>query len=108
MKDTTYSSLPRGSVSAVPVLPPIRYPAGLAVYAVAYAPDLSQSAMGIAARSADTVSIVVPSSWRGKTIHIWGFVQTSVTMLTEIEEYGIELAPGGCSNASYIGTGEVS
>lgn len=87
------------------------YPGALAedtVYAVAYAPDLSQSAMGIAARSADTVSIVVPSSWRGKTIHIWGFVRTSVTMLTEIEEYGLALEPGGCSSTSYIGTGEVS
>ncbi len=86
------------------------YPGALAedtVYAVAYAPDLMQSAMGIAARSADTVSITVPSSWRGKTIHIWGFVRTSVTMLTEIEEYGLELEPGGCSNTSYIGTGEV-
>ena len=77
------------------------------VYAVAYSPDLMQSAMGIAARSASTVTINVPSTWQGKTIHIWGFVRTSVTVVTEIEEYGIELVPGGCSNSSYIGTGTV-
>ncbi len=78
-----------------------------AVYAIAYSPDLRQSAMGIAARSNDQVTIDVPSSWRGKTIHIWGFVRTSVTLVTEIEEYGIKLAPGDCSNSSYIGSGTV-
>lgn len=79
-----------------------------AVYAVAYCPTLLQRAMGTAVRSAETVTINMPSTWRGKEIHLWGFVRTSVSIPTEIEEYGIELLPDACSSSSYIGTGEVA
>lgn len=78
------------------------------VYAVAFCPDLMQQAMGTAARSAESVTINMPSTWRGKEIHLWGFVRTSVSFPTEIEEYGIRLLPGACSMSGYIGTGEVS
>lgn len=78
------------------------------IYAVAYCPELVQSAMGIAARSSETLAITVPSAWSGKTVYLWGFARTSVTIPTEIEEYGLELIPGACSITSYIGTGVVS
>lgn len=77
------------------------------VYAVAVCPELAQSAMGIATRSAATVSITTPPTWSGKTVYIWGFARTSVRVPTEIEEYGIELMPGGCSPSAYIGSGSV-
>lgn len=78
------------------------------VYVVAYCPELVQSALGLAPRSAETVSVRMPSTWSGKTVHLWGFVRTSVTMPTEIEEYGMDLVPGGCSASSYVGSGNVS
>lgn len=87
------------------------YPGALAddtVYAVAYCPDLVQSATGTAVRSAETVTVNLPPSWRSKTVHLWGFVRTSVATVMEVEEYGIALQPGACSVSSYIGTGEIS
>lgn len=78
------------------------------IYVVAYCPDLIQSAMGTAARSAETLTITMPKTWIGKEVHLWGFAKTSVTRLTEIENYGLELVPDACSISSYIGNGVVS
>ncbi len=78
------------------------------VYAVAYCPDLILSATSIALRSADSLSFTLPSNWAGKTIHLWGFTQSSVTTKIEIEKYGMTLTPGCCSSSIYIGSGVVA
>jgi hypothetical protein len=78
------------------------------IYGVAYCPDLVQSAMGTAVRSAETLTITVPKTWTGKTIHIWGFAKTSVTRVIEIENYGMVLVPDACSVSAYVGSGEGS
>lgn len=78
------------------------------IYVVAYCPELNQSAMGTAVRSAETLTITMPKTWIGKEVHLLGFAKTSVTRLTEIENYGLELVPDACSISSYIGSGVVS
>ena len=78
------------------------------VYLVVYSPVLGSSMMAIAARSAGTVSVTLPSVWAGETMQVWGFVMTSVEDVTRVENYGITLRPGGCSDSSYVDTGTVS
>lgn len=78
------------------------------VYAIAYCPDLAQSAMGIAARSAETLTITVPTPWEGKTVYLWGFTLTSVEEKLEVEGFGFDLMPGCCSVSTYIGSGTVA
>lgn len=78
------------------------------VYVVAYSPDLVQSDMAFVTRSTGTVTLNLPPNWTGKTIHLWGFAQTSVSEKIELEEYGMVIVPGGSSLSTYIGSGVVS
>lgn len=78
------------------------------VYLLVYAPALARSMMSIAARSTGSVSVNLPATWSGETVHVWGFARTSVEVPTAIDTYGITLYPGGCSESSYLGSGTVS
>lgn len=78
------------------------------VYLLVYAPALGRSMMTIAARSTGSVSVTLPATWAGETVHVWGFVRTSVKEPTTIDTYGITLRPDGCSESSYLGSGMVS
>ena len=77
------------------------------IYAVAYCPDINQSALAFTERSTGTVTIQLPSNWTGKTFHLWGFALTSVTEKYELESYGIAIIPGECSSSVYIGSGMI-
>lgn len=78
------------------------------VYLLVYAPALGRSMMTIAGRSTGSVSVTLPATWAGETVHVWGFVRTSVKEPTTIDTYGITLRPDGCSESSYLGSGMVS
>ena len=77
------------------------------VYVVVYSPALGYSVMGIGTREAGSMTVVVPKEWGGESVHVWGFVRSSVEEVTDVEEYGVMLKPGECSRSSYIGTGKV-
>lgn len=77
------------------------------VYVVVYAPALSKSMMATGLRSAGSVTVNLPSNFAGETVHVWGFVKSSVDDVVRIDNYGITLSPGECSMSTYVGTGTV-
>lgn len=78
------------------------------VYIAVYSPTLSKCMTGIGKRSDGSVTVTLPSVWAGETVHVWGFVKTSVEEEVNIDDYGITLHPNDCSNSFYIGTGTVT
>lgn len=78
------------------------------VYAVVYAPELGYCVMGIGTRAGTSVSITVPPTWEGTTVHVWGFVRTKVSEPTLVEAYGIRLKPYECSKSRYLGSGTIA
>lgn len=69
------------------------------VYLFAYCPDNGQGVLGSPAlRSASEVSVTVPGSWDGLTVHVYGF---AVGTKEDVNK-------GWRSNSAYCGTGEMS
>lgn len=77
------------------------------VYVAAYCPDEGQCLMAKVTRASGEATFSVPQ-WTGKTVHLWGFVRTSVDSPTPIESYGLTLRPHDCSNSLYLGSGTVA
>lgn len=77
------------------------------VYVAAYCPEEGQCQMALVNRSVGEATLSV-LKWTGKTVHLWGFVRTSVEEPTVIENYGLTLRPNDCSPSSYLGTGTVA
>lgn len=70
------------------------------VWLFAYCPDLNQGCLGSPVlRSAQKVSVKVPSSWDGMEVHLYAFC---MGMKPGTSTYGV------CSRSAYCGTGEVS
>ena len=78
------------------------------VYIAVYCPDRDECAIGSAKRTDAEVSASLPPSWVGKTVHVWGFVKTSVDEDLRVESIGVRLHPNECSPTSYIGTGTIA
>lgn len=77
------------------------------VYVVVYSPVLKKGALAIAARTDGSATLTLPTDWSGKTVHVWGFVRTSVEENTSFDTAGIILHPGDCSPSAYLGSGTV-
>ena len=77
------------------------------VYVAVYSPVLKKGMLAIAERSDGSATLTLPANWSGKTVHVWGFVRTSVEESTHFDTVGIILNPGDCSPSSYLGSGTI-
>ncbi len=77
------------------------------VYLLIYAPSMGKSMISTATRSTGSVSVTLPATWSGETVHVWECARTSVEAPTVIDTYGITLRPGECSESAYLGSGTV-
>lgn len=77
------------------------------VYLVVYIPQLDMSTLATALRSDGSVTATLPTVCGGKTAQVWGFARTSVEEPLFVENFGLTLRPGDCSNSSYIGSGTI-
>lgn len=68
------------------------------VYLVAYCPEMEMAVLSASVqRSSMSVSLMVPTSWGGMSVHLWGFV------LSEATEVDVKV-----SDSVYIGTGTIN
>lgn len=78
------------------------------VYAVVYCTDEKAGMMMKAPRSSGSITLNVPSEWTGKDVVVWAFVKTSVSVVTQIDTYGLTLYPYACSKSHHLGSGTIS
>lgn len=78
------------------------------VYVFAYCPDVKCGVLSTpVTRDELSVSISVPSAWDGMKVHLWGFVRSSYTEPTWIDQYGGYMYPNMVSDSVYIGSGNI-
>lgn len=77
------------------------------VYLAVYCPGRNECTMGTALRTDGNITVTVPPTWVGTTVHVWGFVKTSVEEDWRVEKTGVKLHPGECSITSYVATGVI-
>ena len=69
------------------------------IYLFAYCPDLEMGALSAPVkRSATAVTLALPSSWDGQTVHLYGFARSSAANA---------IGPDICSDSAYCGSGEL-
>lgn len=79
------------------------------IVAVVYCPDRQAAAISTStARSANSVSVVVPEDWDGMKVHVYAFAMTTVEEPTFVEGYNGNVYPKMVSECTYIGTGNIS
>ncbi len=78
------------------------------VYVFAYCPDAKCGVLSTPVNRDDlSISISVPSAWDGMKVHLWGFVRSSYTEPTWIDQYGGYMYPNMVSDSVYIGSGNI-
>lgn len=72
-------------------------------------PDMNVAVVGKGTRGtvAGAVTVNVPESWGGQTVHVYAFAVATVEEPTFIEDYNGNIYPGQPSNSTYIGSANV-
>lgn len=78
------------------------------VYLFVYCPDAKCGVLSTpVTRDDHSASVTVPAAWNGSKVHIWGFVRSSYTEPTWIDQYGGYMYPNMVSDSVYCGSGNI-
>lgn len=78
------------------------------VYLVVYCPENGQTILSEAVSRVDeSIEVVVPSSWNGTRVHVWGFATWGGEVLS-VQGIPVNHTKGDASPSVYIGSGDIS